>query len=113
LFCPQVSFIGIFRDRIAVKSLLIVFGVMFLEQCSGINAVLLYANDIFKHAGTTLAPKYNSIVVGAVQVCATIPSTLVVDSLGRRFLLLLSAVCMGISITVLGFYFFYQVLFHL
>jgi Sugar (and other) transporter len=104
-----VSFIGIFRDKIAVKGLWIFFGVMFLQEMSGINAVLFFANDIFTQAGTSLEPRFNSIIIGAVQALATIPATLVVDKLGRKLLLIVSAVAMAVSITILGFYFFFQV----
>jgi Na+/melibiose symporter-like transporter len=104
-----VSFIGIFRDKVAVKGLLILFGAMFLQQLSGINAVLFFANDIFVQAGTELEPRFNSIIIGVVQVLATIPATLVVDKLGRKLLLIISAIAMAIFITILGFYFFFQV----
>jgi hypothetical protein len=91
--------------------MLIFSGLMFLQQMSGIYAVLFYANDIFTQAGTTLKPAYNSIIVGAVQAIAVIPATLVVDRLGRKLLLLVSAVGMGVFITILGFYFLFQVSF--
>jgi Na+/melibiose symporter-like transporter len=103
-----VSFIGIFSDKIAVKGLWIIFGVMFLQEMSGMNAVLLFANDIFMQAGTELEPRFNSIL-GGVQALATIPATLVVDKIGRKLLLIVSAVAMAVSITVLGLYFFFQV----
>jgi MFS family permease len=105
----QGSFFDVFRDRLAVKGMLILIGAMFLQQLSGINAVLFFANDIFAQAGTSLEPKYNGIIIGAVQVLATVPATLVVDRLGRKLLLLISAITMGIFIIILGFYFFYQV----
>jgi Sugar (and other) transporter len=104
-----VSFIGIFRDKIAVKGLLIFFGVMFLQEMSGINAVLFFANDIFVQAGTSLEPRFNSIIIGAVQALATIPATLVVDKLGRKLLLTISAIAMAIFISILGIYFYFQV----
>ncbi|CAB3365730.1 Hypothetical predicted protein [Cloeon dipterum] len=104
----KISFFAMFRDRLALKGILILFGVFFLQQLSGINAVLFYANSIFESAGSTLDPNINSIIIGAVQVAATIPASLVVDRLGRKLLLLVSAVAMGVFIVILGFYFFYQ-----
>ncbi|XP_065349056.1 facilitated trehalose transporter Tret1-2 homolog [Cloeon dipterum] len=104
----KISFFAMFGDRLALKGILILFGVFFLQQLSGINAVLFYANSIFESAGSTLDPNINSIIIGAVQVAATVPASLVVDRLGRKLLLLVSAVAMGVFIVILGFYFFYQ-----
>ncbi|XP_059490974.1 uncharacterized protein LOC132205733 [Neocloeon triangulifer] len=103
-----ISFIQMFRNRIAVKGILLLFGLFAMQQLSGINAVLFYANSIFVDAGSTLDPNINSIIIGAVQVAATIPASLVVDRLGRKLLLLVSSTAMGIFIIILGFYFFFK-----
>ncbi|CAB3365728.1 Hypothetical predicted protein [Cloeon dipterum] len=104
----KISFIAMFRNKIAIKGMLIMFGLFAMQQFSGINAVLFYANSIFSDAGSTLDTDINSIIVGAVQVAATIPASLVVDRLGRKLLLLISSIAMGVFIVILGFYFFFQ-----
>lgn len=46
------------------------------------------------------------MVIGAVQVVATLISTLIVDRLGRRILLLLSSSIMAVCTVLLGVYFY-------
>ena len=62
---------------------------------SGINAVVFYTVDIFQKAGGSWSPQSATIVVGIVQVIATFFSSLVVEVIGRRVLLMLSISCMA------------------
>lgn len=57
-------------------------------------------------AGTNLRPDYSTIIIGTVNLFATIIGSLLVDRAGRRFLLLLSVTIMTISLTALGVYFY-------
>jgi len=97
------------RDLISSKgtrrALIIALGVMIFQQLSGINAVIFYSGDIFKAAGSTLDPKVATIIVGVVQVVVTYISSTVVDRVGRKVLLLLSASIMGLCLAILGLYF--------
>lgn len=88
------------------KALMISFGLMFFQQMSGINAVIFYTSNIFMSAGSTIPEKVASIIVGAMQFIATLVSTLVVDRMGRRILLLLSAAVMSICAMLLGVFFY-------
>lgn len=97
------------RDLISSKgtrrALIIALGLMIFQQLSGINAVIFYSGDIFKAAGSTLDPKVATIIVGVVQVVVTYISSAVVDRVGRKVLLLLSASIMGLCLAILGLYF--------
>lgn len=104
----KLSFLEAFRSREAKKGLMIAFGLMAFQQLSGINAVIFYATDIFKSAGSDLEPATATIIVGVIQVVGTFISTLVVDRLGRRILLLISDCIMSICTLLLGVYFFLQ-----
>lgn len=100
-----ISFMESFSKRATKKGLLISFGLMFFQQMSGVNAVIFYTSKIFTEAGSTLAPKEASIIVGAMQVVATLVSSLIIDRLGRRVLLLTSASIMGLCCMLLGVFF--------
>jgi SP family facilitated glucose transporter-like MFS transporter 8 len=97
------------RDLISSKgtrrALIIALGLMIFQQLSGVNAVIFYTGDIFTAAGSTMDPKIATIIVGVVQVVVTYISSAVVDRVGRKVLLLLSASVMGLCLTVLGSYF--------
>ena len=57
-------------------------------------------------AGSSLEPSTCAIIVGVIQVVATFVSTLVVDRLGRRILLLISDSVMAICSLLLGIFFY-------
>ena len=86
--------------------LLISLLLMFSQQFSGISVVIVYTDDIFADAGSSLAPSTQTIVLGGVQVVATFIGAALMDRLGRRFLLMFSSVVMLLSICVLGAFFF-------
>ncbi|XP_069698889.1 uncharacterized protein [Periplaneta americana] len=90
------------------KALKIVFGLMFFQQMSGINAVVFYTVDIFQKAGGTWSPEVATIIVGVVQVLATFFPLLIVEVIGRRFLLLLSISAMAVCLGGLSLYSYLQ-----
>ncbi|ERL88448.1 hypothetical protein D910_05834 [Dendroctonus ponderosae] len=96
----------IFKCKATYKGLIISFGLMAFQQLSGVNAVLFYTNKIFQQSGGSLSPGQCSILVGAVQVFATLGSTLLIDRAGRKILLVLSDLVMCISLAGLGLYFY-------
>ncbi|KAM3955144.1 solute carrier family 2 member nebulosa isoform 2-T2 [Aphomia sociella] len=103
-----VSFSSAITKRSALKALLICYALMLFQQLSGINAVIFNSAAIFASAGATIPSAISSIIIGVIQVVATFVSSLVVDKLGRRILLLSSALVMCLCSTALGVYFFLQ-----
>lgn len=95
----------LFSVRSNLMALIISLALMLFQQFSGINAVIFFAQDIFKAAGSTLDPAICTIIVGVVQVVMTIASALLVEKAGRRLLLLQSSVIMGLCLVTLGVYF--------
>lgn len=104
----KVSVVSALMRKASVKALGISLGLMFFQQMSGINAVIFYTGDIFKDANTGIEPTLATIIVGVMQVIATFVSTLVVDKLGRRILLLASIGVMTICTILLGVFFVMQ-----
>ncbi|KAH8239910.1 hypothetical protein KR032_009185 [Drosophila birchii] len=90
------------------KALAISLGLMFFQQVCGINAVIFYSSRIFKEANTGIGPRWATILIGIMQVVATFVSTVVVDKLGRRILLLASGISMAVATTAIGVYFYLQ-----
>ncbi|XP_075762742.1 solute carrier family 2, facilitated glucose transporter member 5 isoform X3 [Pelodiscus sinensis] len=59
------------------------------QQLSGINAVFYYTNNIFEPAGVNLNDvQYVTVGIGAVNVVMTCVAVLIIESLGRKLLLL-------------------------
>ena len=72
-----------------------------IQQVTGINAIIYYANDIFARAGFTTAQsqaKATLYAVGLVNVLATFIAVACVDRFGRRPLLLAGLVGMTVSL---------------
>ncbi|CAG4939522.1 unnamed protein product [Parnassius apollo] len=103
-----VSFSSAITKKTALKAILICYALMLFQQLSGINAVIFNTSTIFASAGATIPTAIATIIIGVIQVIATFVSSLVVDKLGRRVLLLFSALVMCFCSTALGVYFFMQ-----
>ncbi|KAG8535564.1 hypothetical protein GDO81_028262, partial [Engystomops pustulosus] len=93
-----------FQEASIYKPFIIGVLLMFFQQATGINAIMFYADLIFKEANfknSSLA----SVTVGLVQVAVTAVAALIMDRAGRKVLLLLSGVIMAVSTTLFGVYF--------
>lgn len=102
----KIPMMQIFTSKATVRALYISFGLMVFQQMSGINAVIFYTTIIFDEANVDIDPSVATIIVGVMQVIATFVSTMVVDKLGRRILLLLSVSIMGVCTILLGVFFY-------
>ena len=101
----KISFGELFKGRIG-KVVIIGTLLAAFQQITGINAVIVFAPDIFKGAGvggdTALL---QSMLVGVVNVLMTIVALWLVDKKGRKTLLLWGAVGMMIALAYLTFAF--------
>ncbi|XP_023167619.2 facilitated trehalose transporter Tret1 isoform X3 [Drosophila hydei] len=102
----KVNILAALARPVTIKALCISLGLMFFQQLSGINAVIFYSEAIFEDANTGISASMSTILIGVMQVVATFVSTMVVDKLGRRILLLASGAVMALSTTAIGVYFY-------
>ncbi|KAK3094967.1 hypothetical protein FSP39_008433 [Pinctada imbricata] len=79
--------------------------VMIFQQFSGINAVMFYTVSIFKNAGFEQS-ELATVVIGAVQVVATLISCFLMDRSGRRKLLVIAGSLMSITCATFGYYYY-------
>lgn len=96
----------LFSDSGNVKALIICCGLISFQQLSGINVILFYSQKIFEKTGSSMEPAISTILVGVVQVLASGATPLIVDRLGRKPILLVSAAGMCISHGTMGLYFY-------
>lgn len=92
--------------KTTIRGLVVTMGLMFFQQVSGINAVIFYTNAIFEAADTGISPSIATIIIGVMQVIATLVSTMIVDRVGRRILLLISDSVMALCTLALGIFFY-------
>lgn len=87
----------------------IIIGILLsvFQQFVGINVVLYYAPEIFKSMGAnTDIALLQTIIVGSVNLLFTVLAIMTVDKLGRKPLMIVGALGMGIAMFALGFSFF-------
>ena len=68
--------------------------------------------SIFEASGSTLDEKVSTVIVGVVQLVATVVSMFLVDRAGRRLLLLFSGLFMTVSLAAMGSFFYLKVPLH-
>lgn len=90
------------------KALLILVGLKAAQQFSGITAFLFYVQIIFEKSGGKLSSALSSILFGLVQLISSVSSSLVVDRVGRKPLLIMSCIGTAIALIIQGTYFYIQ-----
>ncbi|XP_014280121.1 facilitated trehalose transporter Tret1 [Halyomorpha halys] len=102
----KVPFMKAMGKRASIRAFIMCLGCMFFQQVSGINIVIFYAGNIFKDAGSSMDPAIAAIMIPLAMTFATIVSALLIDRLGRKILLQMSAAAMIICLGVLGYFFY-------
>ncbi|XP_034240829.1 facilitated trehalose transporter Tret1-2 homolog isoform X2 [Thrips palmi] len=90
------------------RAVVLVVMLMALQQLSGIDAIIFFLQSIFKKSDSSLEPMHSTIVVGSVQVAATLVAALLVERAGRRLLLGVSGSLMAASLAALLVYFLFH-----
>jgi sugar porter (SP) family MFS transporter len=84
-------------------ALVVAIGLAVFQQIIGINTIIYYAPTTLTNVGYgNAAAIYANLIIGAVNVLMTLVAIRIIDSTGRKPLLLAGLVGMFISLTVLG-----------
>lgn len=87
------------------KPFIISIIIMFIQQFSGLIAIMTYSGDIFK-LGSSIDPTTATVLVGLAQVIGALFSGSLIDRLGRRIFLIISSAGMSASTSALGYYYY-------
>jgi len=96
----EAPFSTLFVDPSVRKRVIIANMLQWGQQFTGVNAILSYGPAIFHDAGVPIEPLQASVMVNFCMLLATIASMYVIDTWGRRFLLLLGGAVMFVSLGV-------------
>ena len=90
-----------------IKVLLIAMVLQIMQQFSGMNAILYFAPEIFAHAGFSghTGQMWATLGVGFINMIVTLFAIRLIESLGRRTLLLVSGSLIFVSTLALVFLF--------
>ncbi|KAM4758663.1 solute carrier family 2, facilitated glucose transporter member 5-like isoform 1-T2 [Cyanocitta cristata] len=98
----QFSVLSLCTFRGLRWQLISIIVMMMGQQLSGVNAVFYYADRIFESAGVDSSSiQYVTVSIGAINVVMTLLAVFIVESLGRRILLLAGFVLCSASCAVL------------
>ncbi|XP_012269518.2 facilitated trehalose transporter Tret1-like [Athalia rosae] len=86
-------------------ALIIILGLIFAQQLSGITAILSYSGTVFEAAGSSLDSSISIVIVGVVQVLSGIVCVFTVDLAGRKLLLLISSAGSALFLVGVALYF--------
>lgn len=95
-----------FRKKSIIVPTVTLLIVFFFQQIGGLNAQGAYGTLIFKEAGVSNPQFTSAMSIGVTATVGTIISAFVVDKMGRKPLLVISAIGMGIGSTLLGLHFY-------
>ena len=90
----QASMADLVKNKGNRKALCFTLELVAGQQLCGINAVLFNSQTIFENAGGSLDSAVATIIIGVVMFVASGCTPIVVDRLGRKILLHISAVGM-------------------
>ncbi|XP_037038802.1 facilitated trehalose transporter Tret1-like [Bradysia coprophila] len=88
----------------ARRGLLIGVMLMAINQFSGCFVLLNYSATIFRDSGSDINPNTSSIIMASIQCIGTYVATFLVDKVGRKLLLTISASATTIGLAVMGTY---------
>ncbi|XP_042241179.1 facilitated trehalose transporter Tret1-2 homolog [Homarus americanus] len=97
--CPQRT-----PPRELLRPLFITCGLMVFQKFSGANAFNFYAVPILAKTFVGLNPYRAAVVVAFVQICAGMASSALIDTVGRRPLLVFSNMLMSAALAAFGGY---------
>lgn len=88
----------LFTQRHLLKRLSVACFLQFLQQFTGINAIIYYAPKMFKAIGLNgnSVPLLATGVVGIINFVATVPAIGIVDNFGRKVVLMVGAFNMSV-----------------
>jgi len=91
----------------SMSTILIVgFGIAFLQQITGINAIFYYAPMIFGMAGGAQDSAFiQAAILGITNVAFTIVAMFLIDKLGRKPLLIIGSIGITLSLSLAAFAF--------
>ncbi|XP_047036112.1 facilitated trehalose transporter Tret1-like [Helicoverpa zea] len=99
------DWVEIFTIKSNRWSLFITFMLGAFQQTSGVAVVLFFATNIFELAGSSIKPDLATIIIGVTRLFSSLIAPLLIESKGRRILLLISMAACAFSLSILGVYF--------
>lgn len=92
----------------SIKALVPAVLLTLMNQMCGSFTIVTYSNYIFEQTGTNFDSNTSSIVLALLLICGNLLTTPLVDSLGRKMLLLTSIFGCGLGLSSMGTYLYLE-----
>ncbi|KAL1386843.1 hypothetical protein pipiens_000397, partial [Culex pipiens pipiens] len=96
-------------NKPTLKGILICVIVMMFHPMSGSVPLITYTDSIFRESGSDLPPATCAMIVAAIQLLGSYASSMTVDKVGRKVLLVVSSLGCAICAAIMGTYTFLNV----
>ncbi|CAH1111743.1 unnamed protein product [Psylliodes chrysocephalus] len=100
--------LDLFRKRENRFALLLALLPLLVQSFSGISILMTYLAPVFNAAGTSISGDIVAIIISIVKISSFTFTSFVVETFGRKRMLLISATGSGVPLLVLGLYFYLQ-----
>ncbi|KAG5875775.1 hypothetical protein JTB14_014305 [Gonioctena quinquepunctata] len=100
----NISFKEMYFGPQNVKPFLILIGLFFLQEFSGIYTLLSYAVDFFEKSDLNINEYVASIIVGAIRFSMSIVLAFLINRCGRKILCTMSSLGMAVTMLVVAIY---------
>jgi MFS family permease len=95
-----------FRKKYVLVPLVMLLLVFFFQQIGGLNAMGAYGTIIFKDAGVNHPQLASALTMGVSDIVGNVVAGVIVDRMGRKPLLVISGIGMGVGSSLLGIHFY-------
>lgn len=102
----EASWKSFFSVKCLRRGFMIASGLIILQQLSGICAILAFAGPLFDASGSALSGDMTAILIGIVKISCVLFTTVIIERVGRRPLLITSSLGACIPHFLLGLFFY-------
>ncbi|KAM3956739.1 LOW QUALITY PROTEIN: facilitated trehalose transporter Tret1 [Aphomia sociella] len=99
---PRVTVMSIVRDKPTFSALRVTLVLMGMQTLSGCFALMNYAADVFKRAGTEWSPNKLALFMGSLQLAGSFFTTMSIEKFGRKLPLACSSLVVSICMATLA-----------
>lgn len=100
----------LFRVKKHRKALIIALCADITKVFSGYFAILTYTQTIFNYNKSSLDPKYATIIMVVVKIISGLVASQLIESVGRRILVIFSGIFASISLAIVATFYYLQYL---
>ncbi|XP_059055825.1 facilitated trehalose transporter Tret1-like [Achroia grisella] len=102
---PRVTVMSVIRDKATFSALRVTLVLMGMQTLSGCFALMNYAADVFRRAGTEWSPNTLALFMGSLQLAGSFFTTMSIEKFGRKLPLACSSLLVSICMATLATYF--------